>query len=116
MVDVTVFGKDEEQTGECDCGCGCGHACSQRDAAEMLEKALIEKFGDQVGFRYVDALSEEIMDFPEVVKVTNQYRLPLTLLNGQPRFHGGLSFEKIAGAVAELLGIVGGSEVIDQTE
>lgn len=107
MVDVTVFGTVEQDQGGCDCGCG--HAHSMRDAAEVLEKALTEKFGDMVSFRYVDAFSEEVMDFPDVVKVMNQYRFPLTLLNGEPRFHGGLSLEKISGAITELLGAVGGS-------
>jgi disulfide oxidoreductase YuzD len=106
MVDVTVFGSggDSRENEGCSCGCGCGHAHSMRDAAEVLEKELIEKFGDQVSFRYVDVFSEDIMDFPDVVKVMNQFRLPLTVLNGEPRFHGGLSFEKISAAVAELLG------------
>ena len=107
MVDVTVFGTVEQDQGGCDCGCG--HAHSMRDAAGVLEKALTEKFGDMVSFRFVDAFSEEVMDFPDVVKVMNQYRFPLTLLNGEPRFHGGLSLEKISGAITELLGAVGGS-------
>lgn len=103
MVDITVFGSGDSHEHE-GCNCGCGHAHSMREAAELLRKALIEKFGDQVSFRYVDVFSEEIMDFPAVVKVMNQYRLPLTVLNGEPRFHGGLSLEKISAAVAELIG------------
>lgn len=100
-VEVTVFGSG--QGGECSCGCGCGHLHSMREAAELLENSLVERFGDAVVFSYVDVFSEEIMDFPEVVKMMNQFRLPLTLLNREPRFHGGLSFEKISGAVAKLL-------------
>jgi hypothetical protein len=106
MVDVTVFGTVEQDQGGCNCGCG--HAHSMREAAEVLEKELTEKFGDMVRFRFVDAFSEEVMDFPDVVKVMNQFRFPLTLLNGEPRFHGGLSLEKISDAVAELLGAIGG--------
>lgn len=98
-VEVTVFGSGKER----ECGCGCGHPHSMRQAADLLEKSLVERFGGVVVFRYVDVFSEEIMDFPEVVKIMNQFRLPLTLLNGEPRFHGGLSFEKISASVAELL-------------
>lgn len=99
VVEVVVFGTDEKGA----CSCGCGHAHSMREASELLEKRLAEKFGEAVSFRYVDVFSEEIMDFPGVVRIMNQFKLPLTLLNGEPRFHGGLAFEKIAGAVSELL-------------
>lgn len=112
MVEVTVFGTVEKKQGGCDCSCGPAH--SMQDAAKVLEKALTEKFGDMVSFRFVDVFSEEVMDFPDVLKVINQFRLPLTLLNGEPRFHGGLSIEKISAAVAELLGVVGGSGNSDQ--
>ncbi|HAF16747.1 MAG: hypothetical protein ACN4A7_06175 [Thermacetogeniaceae bacterium] len=105
MVDITVFGSADSHEHE-GCGCGCGHAHSMRDAAEVLKKALIKKFGDHVRFSYVDVFSEEVMDFPDVMKVMNQYRLPLTVINGEPRFYGGLSLEKISAAVAELLGVV----------
>ena len=50
------------------CNCGCGHAHSMREAAELLRKALIEKFGDQVSFRYVDVFSEEDHGFPRCDK------------------------------------------------
>jgi hypothetical protein len=64
-----------------------------------------------VRFRYVNVFGEEVMDFPDAVKVMNRFRLPLTFLNGAPRFHGGLSLEKISAAVAELLGVAGGDSI-----
>lgn len=104
QVDVVVFGTAAPGSG---CGC-CSTACcdseqSMEKSAGELMGSLIERFGEVIRFRYVDVMSKEMKDYPEIQKILNRVNLPLTVINGKPRFHGGLSLEKIAGAVSELL-------------
>jgi len=104
QVDVVVFGTAAPSG-----GCGCCSACGgsdqsmERDAG-LLKGALLEKYGEAIKFRYVDVMSSKDMkDYPEIQKILNRVHLPLTVINEKPSFHGGLSLEKIAGAVSELL-------------
>lgn len=89
-------------------GCGCCSTCgdseqSMERAAGELKGTLLEKYGDGVKFRYVDVMSKEMKDYPDIQKILDRVHLPLTVINGKPSFHGGLSLEKIGGAVSELL-------------
>ncbi len=74
-----------------------------REEAEDLKNALIQKFGAAVDFSYVDVFSEEMKKYPDILKILDKVRLPLIVLNGQPRFHGGFSLNMIAGAISGLL-------------
>jgi hypothetical protein len=38
-------------------------------------------------------------DYPDIQAMLNRVRLPLTVINGEPTFHGGLSADKISGAI-----------------
>ncbi len=73
-----------------------------QEEAELLKEQLVRNFGDVLKFRYVDIRSEEIMEYPEIVKILDQVRLPLTVINGEPKFHGGFNFGMIAEAVYTL--------------
>jgi hypothetical protein len=104
QVDVVVFGTTAPSSG---CGC-CSTACcdpgqSMEKEAGGLKGSLVDKYGEAVKFHYVDVMSKEMKDYPEIQKILNRVHLPLTVINGKPSFHGGLSLEKIAGAVSELL-------------
>ncbi len=41
-------------------------------------------------------------NYPEIAQILTRVRLPLIVLNGVPRFHGGISKEVIADAVGDL--------------
>ncbi len=103
QVDVIVFGSNTPSG-----GCACCSTCSdsgqsiEREAGE-LKGALLDKCGDGVKFRYVDVMSKEMKDYPDIQKILDRVHLPLTVINGKPSFHGGLSSEKIGGVVSELL-------------
>lgn len=73
-----------------------------QEEAEDLKKSLVEKFGEVIKFNYVDVQSDEIKKHPDIAAILNRVRLPLTVLNGQPRFHGGFSFTMIADAIDKL--------------
>lgn len=88
-------------------GCGpsscCGPEVSMDKQAGDLKYALVDKFGETIKFRYIDVASDEMKDYPEIRQILNRVHLPLTVIDGKPRFHGGLSFEKISSAISELL-------------
>ncbi|HAG11060.1 MAG TPA: hypothetical protein DCK76_06700 [Desulfotomaculum sp.] len=73
-----------------------------QEEAEALNKSLVQSFGEAIRYAYVDVLSSEMNNYPEIAQILNRVRLPLIVLNGQPRFHGGISKEVIADAVGDL--------------
>ncbi len=68
-----------------------------------LGNSLKKKFGPSVSFAYVDVQSEEMNKYPEISAILNRVRLPLTVINGEPKLHGGLSPSRVEKAVGELL-------------
>ena len=98
QVDVVVFGTNVSSGGCADCSTPCGDLeCSMDKGAGELKGSLLDKYGEAVKFRYVDVVSEQMKDYPDIQKIIDQVYLPLTVINGEPRFHGGLSVEKISG-------------------
>jgi hypothetical protein len=75
-----------------------------KDEALELGKQLEEKHGDKVEFMFVDTSSDKIKDYPNIIEILDKVRLPLTVINGQPRFHGGLSPEAINQSIDDILG------------
>lgn len=73
-----------------------------KDEAEDLSTALKQNFGEEVSVKFVDVTSEEIKDYPKIASILPRVRLPLTVINDEPRFHGGLSAEVITDAMLEM--------------
>ncbi len=73
------------------------------EESEGLGNSLKGKFGEALKFSYVDVGSEEMKEYPEVAAILNRIRLPLTVINREPRFHGGVSLSRVEKAVSELL-------------
>ena len=73
----------------------------KEEAAELGDK-LKYAFGDRVETSFVDVSTSEIKNYPEIEKILSRVRLPLTVINGQPRFHGGLGVDMIVDAIKEL--------------
>ena len=74
-----------------------------KEAAENLGSYLSEKFGDGVKFAYVDVTSDEMKDYPDIAAILSKVNLPLTVINGKPRFHGGITATRVEKLVNELL-------------
>jgi hypothetical protein len=98
---VLIFGSDVQDNCGCDetmaaTGCdGCkSNVGIMKKEAEHLRKLLEKKYGDTLEFKYVDVKSEEMNNYPEVIEILETYRLPITVINGEPRFHGWLSAKK----------------------
>jgi hypothetical protein len=78
---------------------GCGPAKTMKEEAGDLKKYLVEKFGETIKFNFVDVDGDDMKDYPDIQAMLNRVRLPLTVINGEPSFHGGLSADKISGAI-----------------
>ena len=69
-----------------------------------LAEELKESFGDLVELKYVDADKEGLDNYPIMQKVLQMgYPYPVTLLNGEPKFAGGVIAGDIKNSIEELL-------------
>ena len=76
-----------------------------KDEALELGEQLKERYGDKVEFLFVDVSTSEIEGYPNIKKVLNKVRLPLTVINGAPRFHGGLSSDVLDQTIDDILNV-----------
>lgn len=74
-----------------------------KDEAEDLVRDLKEKYGDRVVVAFIDVSTDEFNNYPQVKGIIDRVRLPLTVINDTPRFHGGLALNMISDVVAGLL-------------
>lgn len=74
-----------------------------KDEAAELGQTLKEKFGEKVTVKFIDITSDEFADYPEIKEILDRVRLPLTVINGSPRLHGGIAPDMIIDAVEGLL-------------
>ncbi len=68
-----------------------------------LKSTLKEKLGKAVKLTYVDVQSDKMKKYPNIPPVLSNMRLPLIVLNDEPRFYGGISADMIGSAVREIL-------------
>ncbi|KAF1084021.1 hypothetical protein SPSYN_02933 [Sporotomaculum syntrophicum] len=104
---VTVFGTNAPVMSSCCCGPSCNDGCcgstkTMQEEADSLKEALVQEFGEIISFSYIDVESSEMNNFPEIAKIMNRVKLPLITLNGEPRFHGGISSGMVSEAVSDL--------------
>lgn len=74
-----------------------------KDEAEDLIRDFKEKYGERVVVEFIDVTTKEFDNYPRVKEIMSKVRLPLTVINGTPRFHGGLSLNMITDSVEGLL-------------
>ena len=73
------------------------------DEVKDLKNFLKGKLGKVVKLTYVDVESDEMKNYPNIPLILSNIRLPLIVLNGEPRFYGGISGEMVENAVREIL-------------
>jgi len=73
------------------------------EQANEVRTYLAEKYGNAVQFSYVDVQGKDMKKYPGIAKILGKANLPLTVINGEPRFHGSLSGDMIEEAIGELL-------------
>lgn len=72
-----------------------------KDEVDDLAEKLRGVFGNGVEIRFIDVMSDEIIEYPDVMQILKRVSLPLTVIGGKPRFHGGLAMDMIIDAVHE---------------
>lgn len=75
-----------------------------KETAEDLGNSLAKRFGKAAKFAYVDVKSDEMKNYPDIAAILSKVNLPLVVIGGKPRFHGGITLSKIETVVGELLG------------
>ncbi|OPX87342.1 MAG: hypothetical protein A4E53_02524 [Pelotomaculum sp. PtaB.Bin104] len=73
-----------------------------QEDAEALKESLMKDFGKYIQFAYIDVQSEEVKNYPKIAAILKRVNLPLTVINDEPRFHGGISNDMISEAVREI--------------
>ena len=73
-----------------------------KQEAEELSVALKGDFGDDITIKFVDVSTDELNQYPNIAGILPKVRLPLTVINNEPRFHGGISAEVITNALKEM--------------
>jgi disulfide oxidoreductase YuzD len=104
-VKIEVYGGINADGGGCSCGCT---SCAPADAKaeyEAMKEVLLERFGEEtLSLEYIDTGGVNLAEFPEVEKVVLAgYPFPITFVNGNPRWAGGITIDSITEIVtAEL--------------
>ncbi|MFZ2538733.1 MAG: hypothetical protein WAX04_07515, partial [Oscillospiraceae bacterium] len=95
---VEILQGSPINTGGCNCSGGCPSASNcggnndnyQELTAEMAED-LKKTYGDKVEVKYVDFDKEGLANYPIMSRVQQMgYPYPVTLINGEPKFAGGI--------------------------
>lgn len=96
--------------GGCNCsGCGssssCGSAVDWEAETQKLSGDLTASFGDKVEVKFVDVDKDGLANYPTIERVLQMgYPYPITLINGQPKFAGGILGDDIKTSITEMLG------------
>lgn len=103
---VTVFGENAPvSSGYGSDTPGCRPLKTMRDEVEELSRSLKEKFGDRVAVEFIDVNSGEINNHPKIKEIVNRVKLPITAINGKPRFCGGIALKTITEAIEGLFAV-----------
>jgi len=94
---VEVLQGTQTFTGGWNCSSDCASAAScgtTMDYAELTAKMsedLKQTYGDKVEVKYIDVDQAGLADYPVMNQVLQMgYPYPITLINGQPKFAGGI--------------------------
>jgi disulfide oxidoreductase YuzD len=106
---VEVLNGTQMSSGCNCCGCAsadsCGPASSQEELANKLSEDLREAFGGQVEVRYVDVDKVGLDNYPAMSRILQMgYPYPITVINGEPRYAGGIMITEIKQSIREILG------------
>lgn len=105
---VEVLNGTQVHSG-CDCtscpsASGCAPSSSQEEMAHKLAEDLREAFGSQVEVHYVDVDKEGLDNYPAISQVLQLgYPYPITVINGEPRYAGGIMIAEVKESIKEIL-------------
>lgn len=106
---VEILQGTQAVSSGCNCSsCGsaasCGSNIDYEKATSELADQLKKTYGDQVEVKYVNVDKTGLDDYAVVSRVLQMgYPYPITLINGEPKFAGGIMEREIKSNIDELL-------------
>lgn len=109
---VEILQGTQINTGGCSgCSGGCPSASNcggnNDNYAELTAEMagdLKKTYGDKVDVKYIDIDQEGLTNYPVMKRVLQMgYPYPVTLINGEPKFAGGIMISEIKQSIDELL-------------
>lgn len=74
------------------------------DLTSQMMEELKKAYGDKVAVKYVDVDQEGLGNYPVMNQVLQMgYPYPVTLINGQPKFAGGIMVNEVKQVIDETL-------------
>lgn len=90
--------------------CGSAGSCGTnpyeelQEIAEKLTDELKTAYGEKVEVKYINADNTGLADYPLVSRVLQMgYPYPITIINGEPKFAGGIMGPDIKSSIDEIL-------------
>ncbi|CFX45884.1 Uncharacterised conserved protein UCP010603 [Syntrophomonas zehnderi OL-4] len=106
---VEILQGTQAVTGGCNCSGGCPSAAScgttsnYEDMTMEMASELKKAYGDKVEVKYVDVDKEGLDNYPIMNRVLQMgYPYPITLINGDPKFAGGIMISEVKQSIADL--------------
>lgn len=97
-IKVQVFGvKSQAAGGACDCSGGCGPSLTMGEMYSEFETYMkSSQVSDKVEMNFVDVFFDEMDEYKFVIDAMNKgFALPLTAVNGELKFYGGISGQMV---------------------
>jgi len=89
---------------DCASAASCGTTTNYEDMTNEMANDLRKQFGDQVEIKYIDVDKEGLDKYPIMNRVLQMgYPYPITLINGEPKFAGGIMISEVKQTIEETL-------------
>lgn len=89
---------------DCSSAASCGTTTDYAELATQMKDELIKVYGDKIEVKYVDVDKEGLANYPVMNQVLQMgYPYPITLIDGQPKFAGGIMTTEIKELIEETL-------------
>lgn len=91
---IEVFGvRNQAAGGGCSCSGGCGPTVTMGEMYEEFETFMkSSELKDQVEVNFIDVFYDDLDEYKYIIDAMNKgFGLPLTSVNGELRFFGGIS-------------------------
>jgi hypothetical protein len=105
---VEVFGiKDQPSGGNSDCGCSGGCCGLSKTMGKMYDEFVSflsrSNLRQRIDIKFVDVLMDDMDKYEYAMDGMNHgYALPLTAINGEVKFYGGISHKMIYDALRKM--------------
>lgn len=106
---IEVLNGTSPGGGGCSCCASAGHCGTTpeeeiREMTDRLSDEMCQSFGDKVEVKLINADEEGLSQYPMVSKVLQMgYPYPITVINGEPKFAGGIMIDDIITSIESIL-------------